>query len=59
MQPTDGFLAKCIQLFDTINVRHGLMIVGAAYSGKTKVMEVLQRAITSLKGFENYVPVVL
>ena len=26
--PEEGFLNKCIQLYDTINVRHGLMIVG-------------------------------
>jgi dynein heavy chain, axonemal len=37
LQPEDGFLSKCIQLYDTVNVRHGLMIVGAAFSGKSKV----------------------
>ena len=35
--PEKSFLFKCIQLFDTINVRHGLMLVGAAFSGKSKV----------------------
>jgi dynein heavy chain len=28
LQPEKNFLTKCIQLFDTINVRHGLMVVG-------------------------------
>lgn len=28
LQPKDNFISKCIQLYDTINVRHGLMIVG-------------------------------
>jgi dynein heavy chain len=28
LQPEKGFLEKCIQLYDTINVRHGLMTVG-------------------------------
>ena len=37
-QPEEGFLNKCIQLYDTVNVRHGLMIVGAAFSGKSKVI---------------------
>ncbi len=37
LQPEEGFLNKCIQLFDTVNVRHGLMIVGAAFSGKSTV----------------------
>ena len=38
LQPGDKFISKCIQLFDTIMVRHGLMLVGEAFSGKTKVM---------------------
>lgn len=59
MQPEEGFLNKCIQLFDTINVRHGLMVVGAAFSGKSKVIETLSRGISSLKGTENYVEVAL
>ena len=39
--PKQGFLAKCIQLYDTINVRHGLMIVGASFSGKSSVLMTL------------------
>lgn len=50
-QPEEGFLAKCIQLYDTVNVRHGLMVVGAAFSGKSKVMEVLASGMSSLAGF--------
>lgn len=33
LQPERNFINKCIQLFDTINVRHGLMVVGDAFSG--------------------------
>lgn len=54
LQPRQNFLNKCIQLYDTINVRHGLMIVGQAYSGKTSVMENLQRALSALKGKGDY-----
>ena len=43
-----AFIYKCIQLFDTINVRHGLMLVGAAFSGKSKVIECLARALCIL-----------
>ncbi|KAM3134228.1 hypothetical protein pb186bvf_013648 [Paramecium bursaria] len=55
IQPEKGFIEKCIQLFDTINVRHGLMVVGQAFSGKSKVLECLGKAMSSLKGTEKFV----
>ena len=54
----DSFINKCIQLYDTMNVRHGLMIVGQAFSGKSKVLESLQKAMSSLKGNDKFVNVV-
>lgn len=33
--PHPDFIHKCIQLYDTITVRHGIMLVGEAMSGKT------------------------
>uniref|UniRef100_A0A8C5T8E3 Dynein axonemal heavy chain 1 n=1 Tax=Malurus cyaneus samueli TaxID=2593467 RepID=A0A8C5T8E3_9PASS len=45
-----GFVTKCIQLYETTVVRHGLMLVGPTGSGKTKSYEVLAAAMTSLKG---------
>uniref|UniRef100_A0A8C4TYN4 Dynein axonemal heavy chain 1 n=1 Tax=Falco tinnunculus TaxID=100819 RepID=A0A8C4TYN4_FALTI len=44
------FVTKCIQLYETTVVRHGLMLVGPTGSGKTKSYEVLAAAMTSLKG---------
>ncbi len=44
-------------MFDTVNVRHGLMVVGAAFSGKSKVTEVLAEGISSLTGLQNFVKV--
>ena len=37
LQPVTGFLHKCMQLYETILVRHGLMEVGQTFSGKTAV----------------------
>lgn len=56
LQPKPEFFKKCIQLYETITVRHGLMVVGGAYSGKTKVIKVLQDAFTNINN-DEFVPV--
>lgn len=52
LQPIDIFIEKVYQLFNTMGVRHGMMIVGPTGGGKTNNYKVLQRAITSLQGQE-------
>ena len=39
---------KCLQLYDTMRTRHGVMLVGRTLTGKTTVMELLQRTLTRL-----------
>jgi dynein heavy chain len=48
LQPTQPFVDKIIQLYDTIQVRHGLMLVGPTGGGKTSDYKVLSAAMTSL-----------
>lgn len=52
-QPTPPFIQKVVELFDTFCVRHGLMVVGAAFSGKSSNLKTLAKAVASLKGQEG------
>ncbi|GLD91881.1 hypothetical protein PINS_up000414 [Pythium insidiosum] len=49
LQPVPYFITKCIQLYETIVVRHGLMVVGATGGGKSCNIRVLADALTELK----------
>ena len=57
LQPEKGFIEKCFQLSDTMSVRHGMMCVGQAFSGKSKVIETLAKAFTRLKKQEEFLAV--
>lgn len=50
LQPVEPFLQKCIQLYETTLVRHGLMLVGPTGGGKTSNTRALGKAMTSLQG---------
>jgi dynein heavy chain len=55
LQPKQEFKDKCIQLWETILVRHGLMLVGQTFSGKTRIIETLQLAISCIPGSTEFV----
>ena len=41
----ERFYTKIIQLYETVNVRHGLMVVGGTISGKTTIINILSRSL--------------
>ncbi|XJO76015.1 hypothetical protein BDV3_006595 [Batrachochytrium dendrobatidis] len=50
LQPQEVFIRKCIQLYETTVVRHGLMLVGPTGGGKTSCLRVLSRSLSALEG---------
>lgn len=50
VQPVEIFVTKIIQLYDTIQVRHGLMLVVPTGGVKTMNYRVLQHAMSALAG---------
>lgn len=49
LQPVDDFVTKVIQLFETFEVRFGVMIVGPASAGKTTCYNMLAKSLTHLR----------
>lgn len=48
LQPVESMITKVIQLYETKQARHGVMIVGEAGSGKSSVSKLLQNSLTRL-----------
>lgn len=48
LQPKAEFLIKVVQTFEMLVVRHGFMMVGEPYSGKTCTLTVLAKCLTLL-----------
>ncbi|XP_019944293.2 dynein axonemal heavy chain 12 [Paralichthys olivaceus] len=46
IQPTEVFLKKMIQTYEMMIVRHGFMLVGEPFAGKTKVLHMLADTLT-------------
>jgi len=48
LQPNPPFIEKILQLYDMTRVRHGLMIVGLPFAGKSSSYKVLSSALSKL-----------
>ncbi|KAJ3342735.1 Dynein heavy chain 7, axonemal [Gonapodya sp. JEL0774] len=48
LQMVPPFLEKVLQVYEMMMVRHGFMVVGECYSGKTAALNVLQSALTEI-----------
>lgn len=48
LQPVNAFMEKVLQLHDTVQVRHGLMLVGPTGGGKTSCYRLLAAATSEL-----------
>ena len=40
LQPMPSFVKRCVQAFDMLEARHGVMVLGAAGAGKTSCVRV-------------------
>ena len=48
-----SFILKCLQLYDTLKTRHGLMLIGSAFSGKSTVIETLKHSLNQMPQTET------
>ncbi len=54
LQATPSFLHKCVQIYETLVVRHGIMVVGPAGGGKSCARSALRAALGRLHGFSGF-----
>ena len=48
LQPLPVFLEKCIEFHETTLIRHGIMLIGNSFVGKTSTWKVLAQALTNM-----------
>lgn len=50
LQPHQHQVHKCIQLYNTLLIRHGVMLLGPTGGGKTTVINLLKKALNTAHG---------
>ncbi|KAL8453543.1 hypothetical protein Emed_000820 [Eimeria media] len=53
VEPSESFVYKALQIFDTVEHRHGIMLVGASGTGKTTVLKCLVLALELQKAAQD------
>eukprot|EP01105_Mastigella_eilhardi_P025496 TRINITY_DN6953_c0_g1_i1.p1 TRINITY_DN6953_c0_g1~~TRINITY_DN6953_c0_g1_i1.p1 ORF type:complete len:4254 (+),score=1253.29 TRINITY_DN6953_c0_g1_i1:29-12763(+) len=48
LQPLEAVIAKCVQIYETMVTRHGVMVVGGPGAGKTSCMRVIVSALNMM-----------
>jgi dynein heavy chain len=48
LQPVPHFITKCVQVYEMVVVRHGMMMVGPTGGGKSQMVKVTQAALTMM-----------
>jgi len=55
VMPEKVLIYKVIQLYETLLVRHGLMLVGGTFSGKSTVINNLRQSLTAMDGQGGFI----
>ncbi|KAL8431229.1 hypothetical protein ACSSS7_005428 [Eimeria intestinalis] len=53
VEPSDSFVSKALQVLDTVEHRHGVMLVGTSATGKTTVLKCLVLALEMQKAAQR------
>ena len=56
LQHPPAFVSKCVELYDTVLVRHGIMLVGKPFAGKSTAIRMLAQSVSALHGVDAAAP---